>query len=362
MTTAFPDLKIRGEVYRSSNQMTVLTPGQTLLNGQYTIERELGHGRLAVTYRYLARRADRERWVIKALNPQVLVGLSPSDRSRQESLFWQEAVKLSRCSGTPHIAKVAMPFKEGEVVCLPMEYLDGNSLAERAEQQLVEQTALDYIRQIGEALTVVHQQGLVHRDICPANIYLRIRQGRVEAVLTSFELAVENDTELSRTRKREVTDGFSPIELYARGQAIGPYTDVYSLAATLYELLTGEAPCSAEVRQANGQVLLSPQVRNPDISGKTTKMILAGLELKPEKRPQSIQQWLSKLNTESNEAQPPPNPADWTKWQAIWTAAAAIVALLIGGITVWLSWPQSNSPPLPPEPPSVPSSSPPTDK
>ncbi|MBE9113150.1 serine/threonine protein kinase [Nodosilinea sp. LEGE 07298] len=319
----------------------------TLQNGKYILERELGRGRFAISY--LAKRSDGERWVIKVLNPQVLAGLNAIERDRQETLFWQEAVKLAKCSGTPHIAKVEIPFKEGDLICLPVEYLDGNSLADRSERQLLEQNALTYIRQIGKALTVVHQQGLVHRDICPANIYLRLRRGQVDAVLTNFELAVDSDTELSRTREQELTDGFSPIELYARGQAIGPYTDVYSLAATLYELLTGEVPCSAKARQVNGQALLSPQNKNPDISGKTTKMILAGLELKPEKRPQSIQNWLSRLDAEINQPKPlHSSSVDWSKWQAIWAAAAVIVALLIGGIPLWHRPDIQTSPQQPP--------------
>ena len=67
-----------------------------------------------------------------------------------------------------------MPFQEGEVACLPIEYLDANSLAERGKPILTEAVALKYIRQIGEALKIVHQQGIIHRDICPENIFLRI--------------------------------------------------------------------------------------------------------------------------------------------------------------------------------------------
>lgn len=190
---------------------TVLTIGQSLQNGQYTIERELGQGRFSISY--VALKSDGTRWVIKVLNPQLLLGLSDAERDRQETLFMQEAAKLSECSRTPHIAQVGRPFKADNLLCLPTEYLAGNSLAERAESKLLEETALGYIQQIGAALTVVHEQELVHRDIRPANIFLRIRESTVEAVLTNFELAVDCDTELSRTRKKELTDGFSPIEL-----------------------------------------------------------------------------------------------------------------------------------------------------
>lgn len=342
--------------------MTVLTSGQVLQNGKYsyTIERELARGRSSISY--LAQRSDSERWVIKILNPQVLVDLSESERDRQESLFWQEAIKLSKCSGTPHIAKFESPFKEGPVLCLPVEYLKGDSLAKRPDQQLVEETALDYIRQIGNALTVVHKQGLIHRDICPTNIYLRsLPKGKSEAVLTNFELAVDTGTVLSRTRTRELTDGFSPIELCTSGQTIGPYTDVYSLAATLYELLTGEIPCSAEDRMLMGKSLRSPQAINSLISDRTTKAIMIGMKLSTKKRPQSVQKWLSRLKPEDEEFKEEESEStDWGKWQAIWAAAAVFVALF-AILQAWLPLRKSNpqsTPQVAPVPQATPTEEP----
>ena len=88
-----------------------LNSGQTLQKGKYTIEKELGRGRFGITYR--AKRSDGERWAIKILNPDVLAVLSPDERDRLEIMFWQKAVKLSKCSGTSHIVQAEMPFKEG---------------------------------------------------------------------------------------------------------------------------------------------------------------------------------------------------------------------------------------------------------
>jgi eukaryotic-like serine/threonine-protein kinase len=312
-----------------------LNPGQVLQKGRYTIERELGRGRFGITY--LAKRSDGERWVIKILNPSVLAALSPEERDRLETMFWQEAVKLEKCSGTPHIVKTAMPFKEGPIVCLPMEYVSGQSLADRPEPKLSESTALEYIRQIGEALAVVHERGLVHCDIRPANIFLKLRGNQAEAMLTDFGLALSCDAELTRTRTQERSDGFSPIELYSRGKPVGPYTDVYSLAATLYELLTGEVPVSAEDQKLQGQALLSPQVKNPEISAKTTKAILAAMALMPEKRPQSVKDWLQLLVADQSPATVSASGSNinWAKWQTIWSALAVLVALLVG-IPAWI--------------------------
>ncbi len=313
----------------------VLSQGQKLQKGKYTVKRELKRRRYDITY--LAERSDGTWWVIKILDPAELEALNPEERDRLETFFWQETSKIFKCSGTPHIVKVEMPFKEGTVACLPMEYLGTDSLANRPQRILSEPIALKYVQQIGEALTTVHQQGIVHRDICPENIFLRFLQdGKVEAVLTNFGLALDVDAMLSRTRKNECREGFSPIELYSSGKPVGAYTDVYALAATLYELLTGEIPVSAFDRQVNGKNLVSPQVKNPNISGKTTKAILAGMELLPEKRPQSVQAWLEKLNLQGNdqnatETQPRIN---WQKWGVILPFVIGLLTLLY---KVWSS-------------------------
>ena len=139
------------------------------------------------------------------------------------------------------------------------------------------------------------------------------------------------DAVLSQTRKNECRQGFSPLELYSRGKAVGAYTDVYGLAATLYELLTGEVPVSAFERQVNGKNLVSPQVKNPNISGKTTKAILAGMELLPEKRPQSVQAWLEKLNLkETSDRTGSTGRVNWGKWGTIWGFVGVVLAVLFG--------------------------------
>jgi eukaryotic-like serine/threonine-protein kinase len=304
-------------------------PGQILHKGEYTIERPLGSGRFAITY--LTRRSNGERWVIKILDPQMLVGLAADERDRLETMFWQESVKLAKCRH-PNIVRMETPFKENGVVCLPMEYVDGNSLGDRGESILPEAKALEYVRQIGEALEVVHSQKLVHRDVRPANIFLRNRDG--QAVLTDFGLATDFESEMSKTRTIERMDGFSPIELYSRGKPVGAYTDVYSLAATLYELLTGMVPVSAIDREFRGMALVSPQVKNPAISVQTVKMILEGMELFPDKRVRSIQEWLKPIQI--TVPAPVMTDVNWTKWSTI-VAALALLIAIFAMIPSWLA-------------------------
>ena len=316
-----------------------LSPGAILQGGKYTIEKRLRVG--LTTISYLAKRLDGSRWVIKVLDPQVLMGLSDEERNRAESLFMQEAVKLARCSGTPHIVSTEMPFKDGDLSCLPVEYTGSDSLAERPQPKLKEETALDYIRQLGKALTVVHGQGLVHRDIRPSNIFLRIDGSRVDAVLTGFDLAMDCDTPLTRTRAKELKDGFSPVELYASGRAVGEYTDVYSLAATLYELLTGVVPASAEMRQDDERTFVPPRILNPDITEVTSDAVVAGMSFWPQDRPQTVTDWLAMLNGEGlaklkvkGKALPKAgkNTVDWAKWGVVWTAIGVVAAV---GMWIW---------------------------
>jgi eukaryotic-like serine/threonine-protein kinase len=316
--------------------------GQRLHNGKYTIEKELGRGRFAITY--LARNQDGDRRVLKVLNPQVLLDLEAikkSERTRLEDQFWREAVNLARCNGSPHIVRVYTPFKEDGVAYLPMEYIDSRSLAERSEKILPEETALKYIRQIGEALVLVHQIELVHCDIRPDNIFLRSRGGVQEAVLADFGLALDFGTRLTSTRERERMDGFSALELYERNFPIGAYTDVYSLAATLYDLVTGVPPMG--VKQRATANLNSPQTQNPLVSEITNNAILKGLEILSDNRPVSVQNWLAMWLIIEPKSPVKKSPKI-SNWQTFWMGVAAIVAIIavvvaaLGIIPGWLTY------------------------
>jgi eukaryotic-like serine/threonine-protein kinase len=321
----------------------VLQDGDKLQSGKYTVEKYLGQGRFAITY--LADKSDGERRVIKILNPQVLTELAllaPPEADRLRGQFWKEAVNLARCNGSRHIVKVDTPFEENGVYYLPMEYIEGNSLADRNPKIMSEELALRYIRQVGEALALVHANGLIHCDIRPANIFLRSRDGVQEAVLADFGLALDFDAKLSQTRERERMDGFSAPELYTKDQSMGAYTDVYSLAATLHDLVTGVPPIGVNKRSRDVE-LESPRVKNPDVSVVTAKAILRGLEMRPESRSDSVAAWLAMLpgaNVVSTEGQ----KKSRINWQTFWMAGGVVVAFLalivaaLGIVPGWLTW------------------------
>jgi serine/threonine protein kinase len=180
-----------------------------------------------------------------------------------------------------------------------MEYIDGEDLGTLVENQGVfsETEALRYIQQIGEALTVVHDNGLLHRDIKPQNIMLR--SGKSEAVLIDFGIAREFTPNLTKTHTKILSDGFAPIEQYDARAKRGAFTDVYALAATLYSVLTGELPTISPMR-AIGTELEEAKKINSSISDKVNHAIIKGMEIKPENRPQSVQDWLCMLPSNNN--------------------------------------------------------------
>jgi len=205
-----------------------------------------------------------------------------------------EAIKLAKCSH-PHIVQIYEVIHENDLWCMVMEYIDGEDLGSFVENQgiLSETEALRYIQQIGSALTVVHNNGLLHRDIKPQNIMLR--SGKSEAVLIDFGIAREFSQNLTQTHTQMLADGFAPIEQYDKKAKRGAFTDVYALAATLYSVLTGELPTISPMR-AIGTELEEAKKINSSISDKVNHAIIKGMELKPENRSQSINEWLSLLN------------------------------------------------------------------
>ena len=317
--------------------------GQQLQRGKYTIEKELGSGRFGITY--LARDRASQRCVVKTLSDTLLNQLTPAELNRLQDKLWQEAVKLAQCKH-PHIVRVKDSFKEGQQVCIVMEYIQGQDLTHA--NRLTEKEALRYIRQIGSALMVVHENNLVHRDVRPANIMMR--QGKREAVLIDFGLAVGFDHPLT-TINPTTADGFTPLELYHVDAERGAYTDVYSLAATLYQVLTGEKPPSVRDRSLARAKLKPPQDVNPQMSDRTNQAILRGMALAPEERPQTMPEWLDLLGVV------PQFPQPWRRWDlTMWLTIIGTIAGILSMIAGFLALKPPSAPPPEPTPEITPTS------
>ncbi|MGB5959157.1 MAG: serine/threonine-protein kinase [Coleofasciculaceae cyanobacterium] len=264
-------------------------PGQKLQRGKYTIEKELGQGGFGITY--LVKDKQGNQLVVKTLNEWLQ---RQYDFESFQQDFLNEALRIAKFRH-PHIVRVDEVIQEGELWGMIMEYIDGEDLAHRVWKQgaLSESEALKYIQQIGEALTLIHNNGLLHRDIKPLNIMLR--KSQLEAVLIDFGIAREFTPNLTQTHTQSLSDGFAPIEQYDWRAKRGAYTDVYAMAATLYALVTGEMPMPSPVR-AFGTILEQPKHINPKISDRVNDGILQGMAMKPEERPQSVTEWLGILS------------------------------------------------------------------
>ncbi|NJL89404.1 MAG: serine/threonine protein kinase [Coleofasciculaceae cyanobacterium SM2_1_6] len=181
-------------------------------------------------------------------------------------------------------------FLEQGRAYLVMEYIDGQDLASIATQKLPVDTALKYIRQIGSALQEIHSKGLVNRDVKPANIMLRA--GKPEVVLIDFGLAgIQDDTITMNQTTRE--QGFAAPELYDPNEKAQPYSDVYSLGATLYKLVSGQSPPSAEERAKKGKDKLPSLPQG--IDNQICRAIARAMEPVWEKRLQTVDEFLSLL-------------------------------------------------------------------
>ncbi|MDZ7990990.1 MAG: serine/threonine protein kinase [Nostoc sp. EfeVER01] len=308
--------------------------GQKLHRDQYEIKQQLGQGNFAITY--LAEDRDAKKVVIKTLDSNLLNQLSNEDRDRLKSGFADESRKLAICKH-PNIVQVIDTFESGDLKCMVMEYIQGDNLAKIVQPRvfLPEKEALDYIQQIGKALIVVHEQGFLHRDVKPENIILRA--GTHQVVLINFDLArrfVDNPV----SSRGNLVNKFTPIELYSnspRQQARRkPWTDIYSLAATLYFLLTGKLPESAIERQDNNKRLIPPKELNDKISDRVNQAILHAMELQPDNRPETVEDWLKELGFKTAGFSLPKLP--WT--QPLWAwileimGVLALFAALISGV------------------------------
>ncbi|MGD1808759.1 serine/threonine protein kinase [Dapis sp. BLCC M126] len=260
-----------------------------LQGGKYTLEQELGRGGFGITikatHNYLGQPV-----VIKTLNESLTQ--HPNFAEFQHK-FQDEAKRLALCVH-PKIVRVSDFFVEDGQPYMVMDYIPGQTLAEVVfgGQPLPEAIAVNYIRQIGNALIVVNQNNLLHRDIKPQNIMLR--QDTEEVILIDFGIAREFIAGKTQVHTNLVSDGYAPPEQYLPQGKRTAATDVYGLAATFYTLLTGQVPVPAPRRVQ--QEIPSPRELQPQISATVNQAVLKGMALDIQHRPQSVDEWLKLLS------------------------------------------------------------------
>ncbi|MGB9878124.1 MAG: protein kinase domain-containing protein [bacterium] len=278
-----------------------LPQGTTLHNGRYEVGKVVGRGGFAITYEGIDHKLQR-KVAIKELFPEGciraqtrVVPVRPDIKREFENIkkkFLEEARILAKFNH-PGIERVYDFFEENDTGYIIVEFLEGKTLGSiiKEKGKLEEQEALAIINDVCEALSVVHKSGYLHRDINPNNIFIT-EDGRV--VLIDFGNAREYMIGKIMTHTVILTPGYAPLEQYSQVAERGPYTDIYALSATLYHMLTGQAPIDAPSRDA-GTKLPSPREVNPSISEAVSRAVMAGLEMDYRKRPQSVEDFLSLL-------------------------------------------------------------------
>ncbi|PLZ31292.1 serine/threonine protein kinase, partial [Fischerella thermalis WC542] len=250
---------------------------------------EIGRGGFGITFKATHHFLNHVV-VIKTLNEKLR---QHPDFAKFERQFQDEARRLATCVH-PNIVRVSDFFVENGLPYMVMEYIPGETLGEAYVLPgipLPEATAIHYIRQIGAALQVVHQNGLLHRDVKPDNIILR--QGTQEVVLIDFGIAREFNSGVRQTHTGMVSEGYSPIEQYLSQALRTPATDVYGLAATLYSLLTGQVPMPALLRDR--EQMPTPRELQPHLSAAVNQAVMRGMAIEAKFRPQTVAEWLKLL-------------------------------------------------------------------
>ncbi|NET60009.1 MAG: protein kinase [Symploca sp. SIO2E6] len=270
----------------------VWVAGEPLQGGKYIIKHKLGEGGFGITYKALYVPLH-QQVVIKTLNESLQ---NDPEYPNYVQRFINEGQRVAMLSVNPHpsIVRVSNLFRENGLPCLVMDFIEGESLFDLVQRRkaLSESEAVEYILQIGSALTVVHQAGLVHRDAHPNNILL---QSNGRAVLIDFGIAGET-TSSQKSSKIFANKTFAPYEqISGEHNSRKPTVDIYTLAASLYYAVTGQVPTSSLEQKLHNVPLIPPQQHNQNLSDQLNRAILKGMKLEAQNRPQSMEAWLRLL-------------------------------------------------------------------
>jgi eukaryotic-like serine/threonine-protein kinase len=250
---------------------------QAGLGSGYTLERELGRGGMATVF--LARDLKHDRPVaLKVLHPELAMSLGPERFLRE--------IKLAARLQHPHILTVLDSGETAGRLWFTMPFVEGESLRDRLrrERQLPVEDALRIAREAAQALQYAHAHGVIHRDIKPENLLLTDDGNTLVADFgIARSLGSSGDEKLTETGLVVGTPAYMSPEQAAGDRGLDARTDVYSLAAVLYEMLAGEAPFTGATTQA----MLVRRLTEPAPSARSVRPNL------PESADQAIRKALS---------------------------------------------------------------------
>ena len=300
-----------------------------ILQERYRIVSLLGQGGMGAVYRAWDMRLD----VVMALKEMVpQPGLDAQTLAELRHQFQQEAVVLARLHH-PYLVRVTGFFEDGGNAYLVMDFVEGESLADRITREgaLPETQVLAWADQLLSALGYCHAEGVIHRDIKPQNVIIRPNG---QATLVDFGLVKLWDPHDPHTRtamRGMGTPEYAPPEQYDTQMGhTDPRSDVYSLGATLYHALTGQAPPTATMRIASPGVLQPPRAANPYLSPTVEAVVLRATELAVHNRFATAQDMAAALRGEVPPGGPAPSATKVIPGARVVAPASAPVSAMPG--------------------------------
>ncbi|MEZ4868490.1 MAG: serine/threonine-protein kinase [Caldilineaceae bacterium] len=322
--------------------------------GKYKITHLLGRGGMGSVYRAWDQALQRDV-AIKVMHPHLAE--DPVFQQR----FLQEARTAARLNH-PNVVQVHDLGKQGDLVYMVMEYIPGQTLAQRlrANQEqgrhFAVPEALELVRQVALALAYAHEQNVLHRDIKPANVMLKPETAAplgYRPILTDFGLArLGEGSGLTQTGVSMGTPAYMAPE-QIMGDPVDARSDLYALGILLYEVLVGQLPYAASSMSqafryhAQGGQPTPPRQYKPDLPAALDRVILQALAKAPADRFQNATQFAQALTrlepsggavTEPYIHRPPPTPPR-RAWQGRRLAPIFLLvafALVVWQFSVWL--------------------------
>lgn len=282
-----------------------LVNGSILQGGKYRIDSVLGQGGFGITYCGIQTGLNRKVAIKEFFMKEYCernestskVTLGSQGNREQVERFKQKFLKEARLIAglkNRHIISIHDIFEENGTAYYVMEYIAGGSLTGKVKEwgALPESEAIGYIRQIGEALEYLHRHTVLHLDVKPSNVLI---DDDNTAILIDFGISKRYDENGSQTSSTPtgISKGFAPLEQYTQGgmSNFTPSTDIYSLGATLYYLLTATIPPEASVVNDDGLPNLPA-----DISEPTVQAVRWTMQPKRKDRPQSVDEFIDALD------------------------------------------------------------------
>lgn len=328
----------------------LFSPGD-LIQGRYRITRLVGQGGMGEVYRAGDLAAERDV-AVKIVLPELL-GSGKARARFEREVRWTRSLdhrNIIRILDYFNIPPIPGRPTEQAIPCVVMEFLDGESLADRlqrASDPVLPEDALPIICQMAAALSAAHKKGIVHRDLKPDNIFLVPQAGFPRVVLTDFGVARKGaetafgDQELSEeslTASNIIvgTPEFMAPELLELEDAI-PASDIYSLGLIFYEMVTGhrpfddERPLQALFKRVQYPAP-SPREYVPELDDRTVEVITECLRRRPEDRYERAEMVIEALDGPDS-----PFLKNTTSWgrEKAFTAAVGAGLVLLTALLVW---------------------------